>query len=326
MAKTIVSHFIDTKQTFFFFPAVLTKPEAGTNFRGEYNSTATTPKVITGCLQLQTMCCTKNSKCLEWISKMSSVRNVRYIFMLILISEPLPLLELLSFSLVSISITIRLLLYKYNHYSVIGLPTVLDLDSYIPGTIFWPFSQRLNPVNDKWRIQYKITLKMSNASTLFLVQLRHTSLSYFISTLLLALFSQLRILASSVSLGWVGGPRGRDPYNTLDLCSGTPFLSLSGIHLHSLHLSQNWKHISFPLHTDLSFYQSITSNACICSVCVCLGVCVRACMCLGVCVCVWWNVSLSIIPCVCHYKYLSRQKYFVMTEMKNHTCGSSRQW
>ena len=153
MAKTIVSHFIDTKQTFFFFPAVLTKPEAGTNFRGEYNSTATTPKVIPECLQLQTMCCTKNSKCLEWISKMSSVRNVRYIFMLILISEPLPLLELLSFLLVSISI--RLLLY--NHYSVIGLPTVLDLESYIPGTNFWPFSQRLNPVNDKWWIQYKIT-------------------------------------------------------------------------------------------------------------------------------------------------------------------------
>ena len=35
------------------------------------------------------------------------------------------------------------------------------------------------------------------------------------------------------------GPRGRDPYNTLDLCSGTPFLSLSGIRLHSLLLSQN---------------------------------------------------------------------------------------
>ena len=245
---------------------------------------------------------------------MSSVRNVRYIFMLILISEPLPLLELLSFSLVSISI--RLLLYKYNHYSVIGLPTVLDLDSYIPGTIFWPFSQRLNPVNDKWRIQYKITLKMSNASTLFLVQLRHTSLSYFISTLLLALFSQLRILASSVSLGWVGGPRGRDPYNTLDLCSGTPFLSLSGIHLHSLHLSQNWKHISFPLHTDLSFYQSITSNACICSVCVCLGVCVRACMCLGgVCdeMYPYPSFHVFVITNICHDKnILSWQKWKII--------------
>ena len=77
------------------------------------------------------------------------------------------------------------------------------------------------------------------------------------------------------------GPRGRDPYNTLDLCSGTPFLSLSGIRLHSLLLSQNWKHISSPLHTDLSFYQSITSNACICSVCVCLAVCV----CVSGCVC-----------------------------------------
>ena len=35
----------------------------------------------------------------------------------------------------------------------------------------------------------------------------------------------------------------------------------------TLLLSQNWKLISSPLHTDLSFYQSITSNACICSVC-----------------------------------------------------------
>ena len=29
-------------------------------------------------------------------------------------------------------------------------------------------------------------------------------------------------------------------------------------------LSQNWKPSSAPLHTDLSFYQSITSNACVC--------------------------------------------------------------
>jgi len=35
---------------------------------------------------------------------------------------------------------------------------------------------------------------LSTASTLFLVQLLHTSLSYFISTLLLALFAQLLVL------------------------------------------------------------------------------------------------------------------------------------
>ena len=34
---------------------------------------------------------------------------------------------------------------------------------------------------------------------------------------------------------------GRDPFNTLDLCSETPFLSLSGIRLHSFLLSQNLK-------------------------------------------------------------------------------------
>ena len=52
-------------------------------------------------------------------------------------------------------------------------------------------------------------------------------------TLLFALFARPRFL------GWAGGPWGRDPFNTLDLCSGTPFLSLSGIRLHSLLLSQN---------------------------------------------------------------------------------------
>jgi len=87
---------------------------------------------------------------------------------------------------------------------------------------------------------------------------------------------------------------GRDPFNTLDLCSGTPFLSLSGIRLHSLLLSPNWKPISSPLHhdTDLSFYQSITSNACICSVCV-FVVCVCVCSVCVVCVCVCAHVSVK---------------------------------
>ena len=37
-----------------------------------------------------------------------------------------------------------------------------------------------------------------------------------------------------VFLRWAEGDQGRDPFNTLDLCSGTPFLYLSGIRLHSL--------------------------------------------------------------------------------------------
>ena len=91
--------------------------------------------------------------------------------------------------------------------------------------------------------------------------------------------------------------------NVLGLCSGTPFLSLSGIRLHSLLWSQNWKPISSPLHTDLSFYQSITSNACICSacVCVCACVCVRVCMCVCGCVHVRtpWCVYMCVRACVC---------------------------
>ena len=55
--------------------------------------------------------------------------------------------------------------------------------------------------------------------------------------------------------------------HTLDLDSGTPFPSLPGIYLHSL--KSKLKSISSPQHTDLSFYQSITSNACIYCVCVC---------------------------------------------------------
>ena len=70
-----------------------------------------------------------------------------------------------------------------------------------------------------------------------------------------------------------------------------PFLSLSGICLHSLIvLSQNWKPISSAYWSVIFFslYQSITSNACVC-VCVCVCVCglsVWLCVCVCVCVCV----------------------------------------
>ena len=100
-----------------------------------------------------------------------------------------------------------------------------------------PFLYDLHWLPISGRIQYKMALRSS--TSLFLVQPLHTSLSYFISTLLLALFAQPRIFAASVFLGWAGGPWGRDPFNTLDLCSGTPVLSLAGIRLHSLLLGQS---------------------------------------------------------------------------------------
>ena len=60
-----------------------------------------------------------------------------------------------------------------------------------------------------------------------------------------------------------------------DLWFGTLFLFLCGIRLHSLLLSQNWKPTSALLHTELSFsffsfYQPITSNACIYIFVVCV--------------------------------------------------------
>ena len=100
-----------------------------------------------------------------------------------------------------------------------------------------------------------------------------TSLGGFLSILLLALFAQRRIPGYPVFPGWAEGPWGRDPFDALGLCCGTPFLSLSGIRLHSLLLSPNSKPTSSLLHTDLSFsfvsfYQPITSNASICCACV----------------------------------------------------------
>ena len=64
-------------------------------------------------------------------------------------------------------------------------------------------------------------------------------------------------------------------------------------------LSQNWKPISPPLHTDLSFYQSITSNACVCSVCVCLCVCLWVCVHVHLCVCGCMHLCVCMSLCVC---------------------------
>lgn len=48
-----------------------------------------------------------------------------------------------SFSLLLLVLLYNL--YKYNHYSVIGLATVLDLDSYISGTISLEFFATAEP-------------------------------------------------------------------------------------------------------------------------------------------------------------------------------------
>ena len=94
------------------------------------------------------------------------------------------------------------------------------------------------------------------------------------------------VIMVPVFLGWEGGPCGRDPFNTLDLRSATP--SHCQAFVFTL-LSQTWKPISSPLRTNVSFYQSIISNTCHCSVCVCVSVCahVHLCVCVRVCVRVW---------------------------------------
>ena len=122
-------------------------------------------------------------------------------------------------------------------------------------------------------------------------------------------------------LGWAEGPWGRDPFNTLDLCSGTHYLSLSGIRLHSLLLSQNWKLISSPLQTDLSFYQSITRNACICSECVC--VCVCACVCVSGCACRCASVCVCVCVCVCLMKWV--YLYVFVNALGSYEMGQPKQ-
>ena len=159
------------------------------------------------------------------------------------------------------------------------------------------------PINS-W-IQYKIAFICFHIVS-GIASLLYTSLSCFISTLLL---TRPHILRSAMFLGLAGGPWGRDPFNTSDPWSGTLLLSLSGILPHSLLLSQNWKNTFSLLHTDLlfsffSFYQPITSNACICSVCVCVFVCVYVCVCECVFVCLLCDkMSMSVGFCK-HARFL----------------------
>ena len=61
------------------------------------------------------------------------------------------------------------------------------------------------------------------------------------------------ILGSSVFIGWAEGPWGRDPFNTSDLWSGTLFLSLSGICVHSLKSKLKTHHFS-PAYCSVVFF------------------------------------------------------------------------
>ena len=92
------------------------------------------------------------------------------------------------------------------------------------------------------QIQYKIALicfhiVSGTASPCLWTASSLLSFSLFSCTL----FAQPQTFRYSIFLGWAGGPWGRDPFNTSDLSSGTLFLSVSGIHLHSLLLSRNEK-------------------------------------------------------------------------------------
>ena len=115
-------------------------------------------------------------------------------------------------------------------------------------------------------------------------------LSEFFSSLLSFSLSSLSLGCSGILcsyiIGWAGGPGSAhqtcDLELSLSLCQAFFFILLS----------QNWKCTSSVLHAELffvfSFYQSITSYACICSVGVRVCVCVRACMCA----CLWWNACI----------------------------------
>ena len=158
-----------------------------------------------------------------------------------------------------------------------------------------PFLYDLHWLPNSGRIQYKIALICFHIVS---GTAPHTSLRYFISTLLLALFAQLQILASSMFLEWAGGPWGRDLFNTLDLCSGTPFLSLSGICLHSLLVSRNWK-LSLLLCILICHF----TNSYMYLWCVCVwggGGGLHTCVC--VCVCDEMSVSLYFVSTLSSYK------------------------
>ena len=125
----------------------------------------------------------------------------------------------------------------------------------------------------------------------------------------------------SLFLGWAGRTWGRDPFSTSDLWSGTLFLSLSGIFLHSLSLSQSkltihpssssllhwyWFSVVFFL-PILQTHQS--HHLCVC-VWVCVSVSVRERE--SVCVCV-------SVGGLCKSQYIkgSKERLFIGTQSAN---------
>ena len=152
----------------------------------------------------------------------------------------------ISFSLFSLGLIIlRFSLIKSREWSTAQLASSAKLKNL-------PTSLLYSLISIGYRSAAGFNTKLlSPASTLSLVQLLHTSLSRFISVLLLCLFIQSRILRFSVSQGCEGLPLGRGPFSTWGLSSGNLFLSLSGMPLYSPLSGQNWKTTSSPVPTDL---------------------------------------------------------------------------
>ena len=119
---------------------------------------------------------------------------------------------------------------------------------------------------------------------------------YFISDLINLLSQMLSTPSNELwDLPLEGGDTNRAKHKQLlkTQCfnSNTAFFCFCFLDIFS---STYWFGISF-------FYQSITSNACICSVCVCVCVCVSVCVCASICLymCVRACVVCMCVGCTC---------------------------
>ena len=137
-------------------------------------------------------------------------------------------------------------------------------------------------LNAKW---------LSFAATLSRVQLLHSSLSCFISTLLLTLFAQPHILGYFVFLGWTEGPWG-EILSIHRICDLELSFSLCQAFVFTLfYVKTEYPSLLFCI-PICCFLSSHSTNPLpempIFAVCVCVCVCVRACVraCVRVCVCV----------------------------------------
>ena len=104
----------------------------------------------------------------------------------------------------------------------------------------------------------------------------HTSLSCFISTPLFTLFAQSQMLRYPMILGWAGGPWGERSFQYIGPVSGTLFLSLSSIRLHSLHSKLKTNLSSSVYCHFLSSHLPTHHQQYIYLFCLFLTVCVRA--------------------------------------------------